>query len=125
MSRKRKKKSLGPRRKRMNRAARLQSAKTWLSQFCGKNVVRGYCKHYGVDWRSAAIELKQLGVQIDAAYLQQRETTDEQRALARKRRRETCLDEAPPEGWMQYDSPLEAYLAEDYVALHAMESLYE
>lgn len=121
MGRKRKKKQSGPRRKRMKRSARVQSAVSWLKQYNGKNVLRGYCKHYGVDWRCAATELKQLGIELDPDYLKQREAAERQLANSRKRRREARTGEGPSEGWYEYDSPLEAYLAEDYAALYAME----
>jgi len=58
------KKGHGPRHKRMTRDTRLQSAKQWLQTYTGKNVVRGYCKWYGVDSLAAVIELRQLGVPI-------------------------------------------------------------
>jgi hypothetical protein len=121
MSRKQKKRQLGPRRKRMQRSVRVQSAMSWLKQYGGKNVLRAYCKQYGVDWRCAAIELKQMGVHLDPDYLKQREDTERQLADSRKQRRVAKIDEELSGGWYEYDSPLEAYLAEDYAALHAME----
>jgi hypothetical protein len=72
---KKKKLALPPRRKRMNRADRLQSAKKWLASFTGKNVVRGYAKWFGVDLLCAAKELQPLGVPIDPVYLKRLETT--------------------------------------------------
>jgi hypothetical protein len=72
---KKKKLALPPRRKRMNRADRLQSAKKWLASFTGKNVVRGYAKWFGVDLLCAAKELQLLGVPIDPVYLKRLETT--------------------------------------------------
>jgi hypothetical protein len=121
MGRKRKKKQLGPRRKRMKRSARLQSARSWLKQYGGKNVLRGYCKHYGVDWRCAATELKQLGVHLDPEYLKKREVNERQPANSRKQRRAAQKGGESSDRWYDYDSPLEAYLAEDYAALNAME----
>ncbi len=121
MGRKGKKKQLGPRRKRMKRQARVQSAVSWLKRYSGKNNLREYCKHYGVDWRCAAIELKQLGIQLDPDYLKQREVTEQQLANSRKQRHEAQIVEELCEHWYDYDSPLEAYLAEDYAALHALE----
>jgi hypothetical protein len=118
MGRKRKK-QLSPRRKRMKRAGRLQSAVSWLKQFTGKNVLRGYCRHFGVDWRCAAIELQQLGVRLDPNYLEQRALTGRKLVERRKQRREASKHRS--ESWYNYDSPLEAYLAEDYAALHDIE----
>ena len=69
--RKRKKKqSQIPRHKRMNRPARLQSAKAWLQKYSGKNAIKGYRKHFAVDWKCAAIELEMLGVELDRDYVQ-------------------------------------------------------
>lgn len=119
MGLRRKKKQLGPRRKRMKRSTRVQSAVSWLKQYSGKNILRGYCKHYGVDWRCAAIELKQLGIHLDPDYLKQLDVTEQQ--LANSRRREAQIGEEQTERLYEYDSHLDAYLAEDYAALHAME----
>ena len=121
MGRSRKRKHLGPRCKRMKRPARLQSAVAWLKQYSGKNVLRGYCKHYGVDWRCAAIELKQLGIHLDPDYLKQREIAEQQLAISRKKRHEARAEDGLSDRWYAYDSPLDAYLAEDYAALYAME----
>jgi len=64
----RKKKPLPPRRKRMNRGRRLQSARHWLPTYRGKNIVRGYAKWFGVDLRCAVLELRMLGVEVDPTY---------------------------------------------------------
>jgi hypothetical protein len=72
---KKKKRALPPRRKRMKRAGRLQSAKKWLESFDGKNVVRGYARWFGVDLLCAAKELQLLGVHIDADYLKRLQAT--------------------------------------------------
>jgi hypothetical protein len=74
-----------------------------------------------VDWRCAAVELKQLGVRLDPEYLTQREVTEHELTKSRKRRRATQNTEVPSDRWYDYRSPLEAYLAEDYAALYAME----
>lgn len=72
-------KPLPPRRKRMKRPARLQAARHWLPTFNGKNVVRGYAKWFGVDLGCAVKELGQLGVELDARYVQALRTTLQQR----------------------------------------------
>ena len=121
MGRKRKDKHARLREERMKRPARLQSAVSWLKTFDGENVLRGYCKHFGVDWRCAAIELKRLGVELDPDYLKHRESSDRQLADCRKRRRRALADESSSGHSVAYDSLLDAYLAEDYPALYAME----
>lgn len=105
----------------MTRSARLQSAVSWLKAFEGKNVLRSYCKHYGVDWRCAAIELRQLGIEFDPAYLSQREQSERQLANERTRRRKARASETSLPDSFEYESLLAAYLAEDYAALYAME----
>jgi len=52
----------------MNRSARLQSARSWLKTYNGKNIAAGYRRHFAVDWSCAFKELEMLGVRIDAAY---------------------------------------------------------
>ena len=76
-----KKKAYGPRRKRMQKSARLESARAtqWVKKYTGKNVVRGYCKWFGVDELCAVIELRVLGVPISA----ERENDLRQRAARR------------------------------------------
>jgi hypothetical protein len=105
----------------MKRSARLQSAVSWLKQFGGKNVLRGYCRHYGVDWRCAAIELRRLGVQLDPGYIQQRELTEQNLVAKRRERREAQNGEDPSQCWHEYETPFEAYLDGDYAALHHLE----
>ena len=73
-----------PRRKRMKRPARLQAARHWLPTFSGKNVVRGYPKWFGVDLGCAVLELGQLGVELDARYVQALRTTLQHRGKCRK-----------------------------------------
>jgi len=105
----------------MKRAARLQSAVSWLKTFRGKNVLRGYCKQYGVDWRCAAIELKQLGVKLDPDYLKCREVAERELAAYRKRRCEARENEQSLDEWPEYETPLNAYLAGDHAAMYVME----
>ncbi len=54
----------------MNRSARLQSARTWLGRYRGKNVIKRYRKHFAVDWECAVKELEILGVPLDEDYVQ-------------------------------------------------------
>ncbi|MFT4414450.1 hypothetical protein ACLM5H_11375 [Fredinandcohnia humi] len=59
---KKKKKRLGPRRKRLNQKARLENAKDWITSYTGKYIVKGYTKWYGVDLLVALKELELLGL---------------------------------------------------------------
>ena len=55
-----------PRRKRMTREQRLQSAKStdFLSKHMAKDMVRHYARWYGVELLCAIAELRQLGLEI-------------------------------------------------------------
>src|SRR5687767_9104181 len=65
----RKRKAPSPRRKRMARTARLQSARHWLETFSGKRVVASYARWFGVDLMCAARELQMLGIRFAPKYL--------------------------------------------------------
>ena len=97
---KRNKKPLPPRRKRMNRPARLASAKHWLRAFGGKNLVRGYARWFGVDHLCAVQELRMLGVAVDPRYVAMLERTHQEkvRANAEARARGEATAEAHRRG---------------------------
>ncbi len=69
MARKRKK-ALPPRRKRMKRKRRLESARHWLGDYQGTHLARAYRKRFGVDWPCAFKELEMLGATFDPAYVE-------------------------------------------------------
>jgi hypothetical protein len=71
MAKRKKKRDLGPRRKRMRRPARLQAAVKWRAGYGGKHIVRCYARWSGVDLLCAIVELRMLGVAIDAEDEQQ------------------------------------------------------
>ncbi len=81
----------------MTRDARLQVAKKWVSEFNGRNYVRGYAKWYGVDKICAIHELRMLGIKIDDKYeksiRQAIEATAEQRRKRRIARKQKEHDE--------------------------------
>ena len=116
-----KKKPLPPRVKRMSRPARLQSAKQWIATYTGKNLLRGYCNHFGVDWRCAALELKMLGRPLDADYLKQRERTEAE-AIRRRKAQKEAVEAMRNQHWHPYTDAFSAYLAEDFAAMHDIES---
>lgn len=83
-----KKKSNTPRRKRYNQQARLQNAKTWISNYAGKSIVKAYSKWFGVDLLCALKELELLGHKIDEKYKQEVTLSLEARQLDRKKLKE-------------------------------------
>jgi hypothetical protein len=82
----RKRKPLPPRHKRLTRQGRLQAAKPWLRSYPGKNIARGYRKHFGVDSLCAIRELRLISVAIDPGY--ERAVLAASHARNKKRRRE-------------------------------------
>ncbi|NLC67087.1 MAG: hypothetical protein GX752_09210 [Clostridium sp.] len=66
-----KKRSNTPRHKRLNRMSRLQAAKHWMPKYEGKNIVKGYSTHFGVDKLCAVSELELLEYKIDTEYINQ------------------------------------------------------
>ena len=77
----------------MKREARLQSAKQWIPQYEGKSIVRGYAKHFGVDFLCAIAELETLGVKLDPNYVAQLKCTVENRRLEKQRRKKEKQEE--------------------------------
>jgi len=76
MGKKRKRKSLPPRRHRLDRRRRLQNARQWLQSFsfprpAGRALVHRYATWYRVDLGCALKELELLKIPIDATYAQQ------------------------------------------------------
>lgn len=104
----------------MKRPARLESAKKWIPTYTGKHLLRGYCNHYAVDWRCAAIELKLLGITIDPTYVAQRERTEaetQRQRQAKKEERESLQNQH----WHPFTDAYSAYLAGDFAALHDLQ----
>jgi hypothetical protein len=113
-----KRKPLPPRAKRLNRKGRLAAAHTWLSKFDGKNVLRGYCKHFAVDWRCGAIELQMLGAKLDPAYLAQR---DKAETIQKRQAKKQQAEAAKNEHWHPYTDMLSAYRDGAFEALHDLQ----
>ena len=85
-----------PRSKRMNKSARLQSARHWIKAYNGKNIVHGYRNYFGVDLLCAAIELQLIGVCIATEYIVQLRKTLETKTLRRQKlKREQALCQTP------------------------------
>ncbi|WP_462325774.1 hypothetical protein [Desulfoplanes sp.] len=89
-SRRKKKKNVStPRRCKMDRQQRLESARStrWLEKYGGKNPVKGYRKAFGVDILCAVAELKMLGMTVSKEYEERLETTVKNRIEAKRRKR--------------------------------------
>lgn len=83
---KKKKRNLGPRRKRMKRQGRLQSAKHWITSYNGSNIIKGYRNWFGVDFPCAIQELRTLGVKLNEQYVSQVLKSREQSILLKQKK---------------------------------------
>jgi len=73
-----------PRRKRLKRKNRLESAKKWMLQYTGKNIVKGYSNWFGVDLICSIKELRMNGVIIDENYEKQVLISKESKTSAKR-----------------------------------------
>src|SRR5688572_7441727 len=80
-------KPCGPRRKRMKRQARLESARHWLPTFSGKHIVKSYARWFGVDLGCALKELQMLDVPLDPKYVATLQRTIASRTLRIRQRK--------------------------------------
>src|SRR5262245_59847156 len=105
MKRKKNNRQLGPRAKRMRRPARLQSARSWLEKYPGKNVVRGYRKRFGVDLVCAYKELQILGIKFDPSVVAASLESAAVAAAARRRKKAARAqrEQVSPYGQMYVD----------------------
>lgn len=78
---------LGPRAKRMKQRDRLQSAKSWLAKFNGANIIKGYRKHFGVDYLCAIRELEILGIRLNQEYVAQLKRSLKELSQAKMRKK--------------------------------------
>lgn len=53
----------------MKRDSRLQAAKYWIPKYEGKNIIKGYSKHFGVNMLCAIKELEILDYKLDSEYI--------------------------------------------------------
>ena len=90
-----------PRHKRLSQQSRLQAAQHWLAQYPGTNLLRGYRKHFGVDFECAVKELSLLGITFDVQYISQVRQSLYARQEHRRSRRQALLngDKARHEEW--------------------------
>jgi hypothetical protein len=104
MAKKKRKPDNTPRRKRFKRAQRLEAAKSWLPTYEGKDIVKGYRKRYGVDFRCAFVELEMLGIEIDPARKEQTlRDVERQAEIRRQKKLERAAELESQFGWPQDD----------------------
>ncbi|AGF57836.1 hypothetical protein B0P06_003855 [Clostridium saccharoperbutylacetonicum] len=77
-----------PRHKRIKRESRLLLAKAWVTEYAGKNLIKGYSKHFAVDKLCAVKELTLLGYKIEEEYVTQlKQSLEAQKKLIEKRKK--------------------------------------
>lgn len=83
----RKKQLNAPRHKRaVKKPGRLNTAKHWLAKYEGRNLVRGYSKHFGVSLLGAVAELEELGFKTDPEYVKQLRQSEPQEGTGKEAR---------------------------------------
>ena len=87
-NKRKRKKTLAPRHKRMDRKRRLDSVKHWIAKYKGKNIIKGYKNHFGVDWLCAIKELQMLGVGLDPEYVEKLKLSVKNRFIEKQRFKE-------------------------------------
>jgi len=102
------KRSNTPRRKRMNKEGRLQSAKKWLPEYQGNNIVKGYAKWFGVSKLGAVSELKLLGIEIDEEYILKLKKSEEELIKQRKIKKE-LKEQKAKQDMLDLGIPLDYY----------------
>lgn len=77
------------------RECRLDSAKEWIKNYSGNNVVKGYSKRYSVDKLCAIKELRMIGFEISEEFenqLRQSLESNKQKRLSLKKKRKDDLN---------------------------------
>ncbi len=75
------------RRKKMKGSIRIEAARLWIPTYVGKNIVRGYARHYGVDLLCAIKELETIGHEITPEYKEQVKKTMENKVKQNQARK--------------------------------------
>ncbi len=72
----------------LKRKDRIRQASRWIAKYTGKNIVKGYRKHFKVDTLCAAYELQMLGIEISESQVQQLKGEAENRRKQNEQRRQ-------------------------------------
>ena len=74
------------------RAVRLQLARKWLGTYTGKNIVRGYAKHFRTDLLCAIAELSMLGIAVSEEYQEAVKRSISDRAMQNRKKKAEAQD---------------------------------
>lgn len=78
----------------LNRTDRLRIAAEWITNYEGKNLLRGYKKKFGVNLECAIQELQMLGVELEPNYI--RQVRESEKANIEKKRAKKELRKREP-----------------------------
>lgn len=81
----------------MDRKQRLQAASEWIKSYAGKDIVRGYRRHFRVDRLCALIELKACGVPISEERIEAARRDQERLGTQRAERKALSASEFGPD----------------------------
>jgi len=95
----------------MKQPQRLQAAKHWISKYEGKNLVKGYSKHFGVNHLCAVRELEMLGYTFGEQYKQQLKYNELQKQREAEKRKEQRKREKTAEEWDDFSDGTFAFIA--------------
>lgn len=98
-------------RKTKKRAQRLQSARIWIIKYEGKNIVKGYTKHFAVDIMCAIAELQLLGHKFTDEYINSVRKNIESKKIKQREKKEKDL-----EGLLYSDSDDTFYFIAGYTS---------
>ena len=92
---KKKKKCKSKKKRTLKRVDRLNSSRSWIEKYEGKNIVRGYSKKFKVDLLCAVVDLELVGYKVDPIYKKQLEQSRielQRQREKKKREKEEHLD---------------------------------
>ena len=72
----------------LKRKDRLRQASRWILEYTGKNIIKGYRKHFKVHPLCAAYDLRMLGIEISESRIQQLKKDVENRRKQNEHRRQ-------------------------------------
>ncbi len=87
-----------------------------MARYPGTNILRGYRKHFGVDFECALKELTLLGVTFDAQYISQlrQSLLGQQAYLRRQREARLNAEDARNEEWALFLQAMGMEFEEEY-----------
>jgi len=74
------------------REKRLQMAKAWIPTYTGKNIVKGYKKHFVLSPLAAVADLQLMGYEFTPEYIEQLKRDEVNRSNAKRKLKEELIE---------------------------------